>query len=152
MPISEVKKNWDILMKHEEHNIQSQIVEYLEWKNIFFFAVPNGEKRETKNFYSKKIGNFIKYSPAGKRLKQEGVKAGVPDLCILLSNGKLLFIEVKTKIGKQNSNQKEFEKKVKDLGFTYLIWRDVADAENFVKNINNVFDNKIINKIYEDMN
>jgi hypothetical protein len=107
-------------MKDLEHQIQWSICQYLDYKKVFYFAVPNGSLRN--------IG-------VAKKLKQEGVKAGVSDLIILLPN-RVLFIEVKTDKGKQQNTQKEFQNKVQELGFEYYIVRSVNDIELLLKEKN----------------
>lgn len=82
-------------MKREEHNLQVACVawfrlQYPQYAKLLF-AVPNGGYR-----------NRIE----AKRLKKEGVLAGVPDL-IFLYRGLVYPIEMKTKNGKLGSNQKE---------------------------------------------
>lgn len=67
-------------MKHEEHLIQCAISQFLRYQGIFFFAVPNGEKRSVT---------------VGARLKKEGVLAGCSDLVILFPE-RIIFVEVKT--------------------------------------------------------
>lgn len=42
------------------------------------------------------------------RLKAAGVKRGVPDLLVILSNGQVAFIEVKTAKGKMLPEQEDF--------------------------------------------
>jgi len=110
-------------MKNEEHHIQKQIVNYLRGNGIFVFAVPNGI------FFNAGKKSFAYIN----KLKAEGLLSGVSDLIILL-HGKALFIEIKTPKGRQNPNQKKFEIDVKRLGFRYEIWRDLRDAEQFLKN------------------
>lgn len=61
-----------------------------------------------------------------------GFKKGVSDLIVIITK-KVLFIELKTEIGKQREEQKNFEDIVTNLGFSYYIIRDL---ENFKKIIN----------------
>lgn len=99
-------------MKHDEHLIQKSIVDFLRLNRIEVFAVPNGGRRD---------------AVTGAMLKAEGATAGVSDLIILLPK-KPVFVEVKTKNGRQSENQIEFQKRVERLGFEYYIWRSVDDA------------------------
>lgn len=63
------------------------------------------------------------------KLKQEGVKAGVADLFVALSNGKYhgLFIEVKVGKNRQQPNQKIFEQKVLENGYQYKVVRSIDE-------------------------
>ena len=108
-------------MKKEEHYLQSTIIKYLRYNKILLFAVPNGAKRNI----------FV-----ARQLKIEGVLAGVSDLIIVLKN-RVVFVEIKTDKGRQQETQKIFQKQVEELGHTYLIWRNLNDAMNFVKTIDN---------------
>lgn len=103
-------------MKHHEHTLQTACVRWFRYQypKYLCFAVPNG-------------GNRNKIEAA--RLKSEGVLAGVSDL-IVISEKKVLFIEMKTDTGRQNKNQKEFQQKVEKLGFSYFLCRSV---EEFIK-------------------
>jgi len=67
-----------------------------------------------------------------KKFKNTGVMPGVSDLIVILPNGKLIFCELKTEIGRQSDSQKEFQKRVNDLGFEYWL---IKDLETFKKNI-----------------
>ncbi len=106
-------------MKDIEHQIQCGIVRYLRMNGITVFAVPNGGQR-----------NLI----TATRLKAEGALAGVADM-VILEKGTCLFVEVKTAKGRQQESQKVFEEKVKSHGMRYVIWRDVEDAVEYVKNL-----------------
>lgn len=101
-------------MKNQEHQIQVAICNYLDWLQIPYFAIPNGGMRN--------IG-------VARKLKAEGVKAGVADLFIMqgnqLHNG--LFIEVKTMTGKQQETQKDFEKLAFKNKYCYEIVRSLDE-------------------------
>lgn len=112
-------------MIHEEHNIQVAICQLLDWYKIFYFAVPNGIH------FNRDRLKAIKYA---QRLKAEGFRAGVSDL-VILTKIKPYFVEIKTNKGKQNDNQISFQKEIENLGYTYLVWRDVRYAEKFIKDI-----------------
>jgi hypothetical protein len=108
--------------KHQrpEHFLQVRIANYLRSKDIFFFAVPNGGKRDEE---------------VGFNLKLEGVLAGVSDL-VIIHEGKVYFVEIKngTK-GVQSPTQKAFQARVEEQGFSYLIWRFYEDAIEFIKGL-----------------
>ena len=101
-------------MKNDEHQIQVAICRYLDYKNIPYFAVPNGGLRN--------IG-------VARKLKAEGVKAGVADLFIMQANEEFngLFIEVKTPTGRQQELQKNFEKLALANNYQYKIIRSVEE-------------------------
>jgi hypothetical protein len=52
--------------------------------------------------------------------------AGVSDL-IMIEPSRVIFIEVKTPIGKQSENQIKFQKKVELLGFEYWLVRSLDE-------------------------
>ena len=106
-------------MKDIEHQIQCAIVRYFRMNHIVCFAVPNGGQR-----------NLI----TAKRLKDEGALSGISDL-IILEKGSCLFVEVKQPKGRQQDSQQFFEEQVKKYQMKYVIWRDIEDAVNYVKNL-----------------
>lgn len=76
------------------------------------FSIPNGGSR-----------NIIE----AKTLKLTGVLPGVSDLIIIKPNGQLIFIELKTETGRQSDSQKEFEQRVKLLGYEYHLIRSLKE-------------------------
>jgi len=62
-----------------EHEEQVALIKWLKLNKYFFFAVPNGSKRDMVT---------------ARKLKDEGVKSGVADLVVFLKN-KILFLELK---------------------------------------------------------
>jgi len=101
-------------MNQDEHKLQVAICKYLDLCGYEFFAIPNGGLRNIK---------------VAAKLKQEGVKAGVADLFVALSNGKYhgLFIEVKVGKNRQQPNQKIFEQKVVENGYQYKVVRSIDE-------------------------
>lgn len=99
--------------RHIESNIQQQMVEWfkLEYPRFMIAAIPNGGYR-----------NAIEAAI----MKREGVLAGFSDL-IIIADKNVLFVEVKTKTGRQSALQKEFQKKVSLLGFQYSVCRSLSD-------------------------
>ena len=78
------------------------------------FSVPNGGTRDKRE---------------AMLLKATGVVAGVSDLIIIKPN-EVIFVEVKTEIGKQSDKQKEFQQIVETLGFKYLLVRSLEDFKS----------------------
>ena len=106
-------------LKITEHQIQSLFFEELfyKYKKIYpyIFAIPNGGKRH--------IG-------VAKKLKVEGVKAGVCDVfCAIPSNGMHgLFIEFKSATGKLSSLQAEFINTMQYNDYACIVCKGVDEA------------------------
>lgn len=64
-------------------------------------------------------------------LKATGLLAGVSDLIVLLHE-MCLFVELKNENGLQSEQQKEFEKTVTKLGFTYTLVRSLEDFKSLI--------------------
>lgn len=67
------------------------------------------------------------------RLKSEGVKAGVPDICLPVARGGHhgMYIELKTEKGKPTNNQKEWLAALNDEGYFAVVchgWDEAAKA------------------------
>ena len=115
-------------MNKEEHEIQSAAVEVLRnailprYGNPPLFAIPNGGARHVIT---------------GARLKREGVTAGMPDLmlCSVRSNiieGSQtdcggLFIEVKTRKGRLQDNQKNMIERLRKEDYVVAVCRSVEE-------------------------
>ena len=80
------------------------------------FSVPNGGTR-----------NIIE----AKKLKATGTMPGVSDLIVVLDS-KVLFIELKTDIGKQSDAQKIFENKITNLNHEYILIRNEEEFKNTI--------------------
>lgn len=104
-------------MRNEESKVQQAIVKYLDMRKVFHFAVPNGGKRN-------KVTASI--------MKAEGVKAGIPDICIIY-DGQAYFLEVKkpkttTPKGRLSEIQKERIEQIKEAGGEVAVVYSVADV------------------------
>jgi len=105
-------------MRSDEHEVQKAICQYLDIRGIFYFAIPNGGKRSK--------------SEAGK-FRAEGVKSGIPDLCLIMS-GFAYFLEVKrpkngkTPKGRLTYNQKNMIEALDDVGCETAVVYSVADV------------------------
>lgn len=104
-------------MQEVEHKIQKAIIQYLEIRRICFWAVPNGGHRN--------IG-------VARKLKSEGVKAGVPDITII-HDGKYYGIEVKkpktqTPKGTLSSIQRVRIKQIEEAGGQVGVAYSVEDV------------------------
>jgi len=96
---------------YSEEQLQVSLANYLdqrelETKAFKWFHVPNGGKRGILT---------------ATKLEAQGVKRGVPDVCILLSGGKVMFVELKTEVGTLTSDQKQFGQDITSLGHFYHV-------------------------------
>lgn len=86
------------------------------------FSIPNGGTRNKLEAMT---------------LKSTGLLAGASDLIVILPSGKILFIELKTEKGIQSDAQKEFEERIKTLGFQYHLIRSLDEFKNTIGNEKN---------------
>lgn len=106
-------------------------VAFIQWFDItyphyFLFAIPNGEKRAIH---------------AAVRLKREGVRSGVPDLCLAYPAGgdAALFIEMKRKGGGSKSKgkisaiQSERHIQLENAGYKVVVCYGCDEAMQAVK-------------------
>lgn len=99
-----------------EHIIQCGIARFLNCAlpdDCIWYAIPNGGARD---------------AVTGKKLKDEGVKAGAPDI-VLVSRGQPIGLEVKTPKGRLSPEQKSFHEAAKSAGMPCLVVRSIEDVE-----------------------
>lgn len=103
-----------------EANEQQAVVEYCAWKHIPVFHIPNGGSR---------------HPAEAARLKAQGVKAGVPDLCIPVARGNYhsLYIEMKAPKGRISEKQSEWLALLREQGMCAIV---CYGAENAIQAIN----------------
>lgn len=88
------------------------------------YAVPNGGARSART---------------GARMKAEGVKAGVPDICLPVARCgyNALYIEMKTEVGKLSQAQADFGRLLERWGNRVVIcrkWNAAAlEIENYLE-------------------
>jgi hypothetical protein len=105
-------------MRDAEHLVQKAICQYLDLRGVLYFSVPNGGQR-----------NKI----VAAKLKAEGAKAGIPDLCII-HEGQAFFLEVKrpasgsSKKGYLSPVQKEMIERIEQAGGEVKVVYSVADV------------------------
>lgn len=109
-------------MRHHESRLQTSLVKAI--RSIFpaarnIFAVPNGGVRSIAT---------------ARRLKGEGVLAGVPDLFLPVAKGEYhgLFLEVKTETGRLSPSQTEICEYLRGEGYRVEIVRSVAEGIELV--------------------
>jgi hypothetical protein len=128
MTVEEYKKKY---AKKSEEQIQGDCVAWFRrmypTKRMLLFSSLNGIKLATG-------------AKQGARLKRAGMTAGVADLFLSIPSGELagLYIEMKTPTGRQQPNQKEFERAVLAEGYGYVMPRSL---EEFVLVVNRYLEN-----------
>ena len=100
-----------------EHDLQCAICDYLDIRRVCYWAVPNGGKRN-------------KFE--AKRLRDEGVRSGVPDISIV-HDGMYFGLEVKkpktlTPKGRLSKNQKEMIERIESSGGDVKVVYSVQDT------------------------
>ena len=112
------------MTEHEEQVALMRLVEMHRgrWPELgLLFAVPNGSER-----------NAI----VGRKLKAEGVKKGVPDLCLPVPRGEHhgLFVELK-KQGRSTTSpeQKAWIAALRALGYRAEVCKGATEAWNVIR-------------------
>lgn len=105
------------MVKGEEYNIQANCVKWfrLAYPDYLLFSCPMEATYRNKNYFS-----------------MLGSLAGVSDLICVLPNH-ILFIEMKSKTGRQSLEQKQFQQKVESLGFDYYLIRSFDEFHNLIE-------------------
>ena len=117
--------------KHDEDDLQSQCIEFarFQYPSKLIFMIPNAMSfggagpAERGRFFGKLA-----------KLKKMGLMKGVSDLFISEASRGYhgLYLEAKTKIGKQSPEQNLFEKAVKFRGYDYHEFRTFEDFQSIL--------------------
>ena len=99
-------------MGRAENQIQKTIIQYLKLRNYFFW------RQNNTPVYDVKRGTYRSFT---------GTK-GLPDI-IVLSNP-MIFIECKSKNGKQTMEQKIFQNQAEMQGHIYVVAKNLQDVIN----------------------
>ena len=104
-----------------EADEQYTVCQYLEWRRVPFFAIPNGEKRGPK---------------AQQLFKRLGGKPGVPDLCVPVAKGGYfgLYIEMKYGRNKPTDNQLRWQSILIEQGYKATTCWGADEAIAVIKN------------------
>lgn len=110
------------LWSAREDEVQAAIVQALRiaFPKCIVAHFANGEKRD--------FGTAMK-------LKGMGVVAGMPDLIVVLPEGKVAWIEVKTTGGRLSAAQSDVIRVMTDLGHPVCVAREISDAVRFVRGL-----------------
>jgi hypothetical protein len=101
---------------HPEDDLQRAVVEYLRWAlpdDALAFHIPNGGLRHKR---------------AAARLAGLGLRAGMPDLCVVW-RGLVLFIELKAPRGVLSAVQRQMKKRLEYCGCPIWVCRTVSQVE-----------------------
>ena len=112
-------------IKVTEHGEQQAVFEWAEWNKgkqpllELMFAIPNGGHR---------------HIAVAKKMKAEGVKAGVPDIFLAVPayNAHGLFIEMKVGKNKLSQSQKEWRERLVNQGYLYKVCYGSEEAIEFI--------------------
>ncbi|MDR1340113.1 MAG: VRR-NUC domain-containing protein [Prevotellaceae bacterium] len=109
--------------RHDESRIQQAAVKWFRYQypGMLLYAIPNGGARS---------------GTEASIMKGEGVLAGVADLFLSVPAAEYhgLYIEMKTKKGRQSLSQEAFQKEAERFGYKYAVCRSL---DEFMETINN---------------
>lgn len=116
-----VRKGSAALGTLSEHQEQKLLIGWVDVAALelpvldLLYAIPNGGHRHIS---------------VAKKLKDEGVKRGIPDLFLPVAKGGShgLYIEMKTTKGKLKSEQKEWRDKLVEQGYAWALCRGHIEA------------------------
>lgn len=98
-----------------EKQIENQILNWLEWKNIYAW------KTKTTATFDRRSNRFLKPSKL--------YRTGVADVIGCLPNGRIFAIEIKSKKGRLQDNQKIFIEEITKRGGLAFVARSIEDVE-----------------------
>jgi len=102
-------------MKHDESQLQANIVSALSLAGLYVFMVGNDNSGKT---------NMAKIM----RLKSMGMRAGLSDLVVMSPSGVAHFMEVKTATGVLSPSQIRFAELCLKKGWKYEVARTVEQS------------------------
>lgn len=125
---------------HQEHTMQGYIVRYLfrlgcrtidtDVMDALKYLSPKDTDTPREKVIKKREKNkFIQIH------HQRGYVNGQPDLVVATPYKKVLFIELKTQKGIQSDAQKDFQRQLDFMGFSYVIWRSLNDAVKYMETL-----------------
>jgi hypothetical protein len=99
-----------------EHKLQVSLIDYLAIagrRDLLWFAIPNGGFRHIS---------------VAARLKAEGVRSGIFDMVFLLEQGRVGWMELKTRTGRLSASQIAFRERAEALGHLVAVIRSLDEA------------------------
>ena len=110
-------------LPYSEHQLQVSVCELMDKAlrpPLAYHATPNGGHRHVA---------------VARKLKAEGVKAGVADIQILLDGGRSAWLELKIKGGSLSPAQKVFRDTCRTLGHPWAVAKTFDEAKAFLASI-----------------
>lgn len=98
---------------------QVTVIQYCDCKRIPVFHIPNGGSRNTRE---------------AAHLKRQGVRPGIPDLCIPVARGAYhsLYIEMKTLKGRATDNQRGWIAELRKQGHCAYVCKGADSAMRLI--------------------
>lgn len=99
-----------------EHKLQTMVLTHLTVagrRDIYWFAVPNAARRSMQT---------------AARMRSEGMRAGIADICVMFPDGIASWLELKTPRGVQSIQQKGFQAICQRLRHRYALARTFDEA------------------------
>lgn len=100
-------------MRDDEAKLQAALVQHLKLRapaNVIWYHCPNGGLRSKRG---------------AAKLKAQGVRAGVPDLCFVLADGHAAYMELKAPTGRLSPEQKAFREQCAAMEVEYAVSADL---------------------------
>lgn len=115
------------MIEHQEQVALFKWAEYAagRWPVLeLLYAIPNGGIRPSKARTDKR-GRTVRYSVEAQKLRAEGVKSGVPDICLPVPSGQYhgLYIELKTRRGRPSVAQRKWIAALRRHGYRAEVCR-----------------------------
>lgn len=127
-------------MNASEHAEQVALFKWAEfavgrWPVLdLLYAIPNGGLRPARE-RTDKCGRRVRFSVEAQKLRAEGVKSGVPDICLPVASGPFhgLYIELKTRTGRPSETQRRWVAALSRQGYRAEICRGWGQARTVIE-------------------
>lgn len=93
---------------------------------LLFFSVPNGAWL---------AGDDRQRAMLANSFKKQGMRPGVPDLCIVLPRGRMAFAELKSDTGRLSGNQEYWRDRLRHHGHDWWLVRSLDDLRRFLRTL-----------------
>jgi hypothetical protein len=89
-----------------------------------------------KNLFAFKVKDQAQFVNGQYRRPSKYCINGVSDIIVMIKNGPVLFIEIKTREGFQSRDQKYFQKICEEMGHRYHLARSLDDIRKIINQYN----------------